>query len=265
MPENDLFPLDPDYTVVEVIDPGVLRQLAASGRDLQRFVKPPQRRFDLSFLGRPTDEAEQVRDWYARFQRDFFRFNHKVYINNAGVYLARHFPVIFASEPEFELATNEAWSIQVALLEAVGRKLPTANYPDPVAGHPSFKVEEDNVDSKALVGTWTLVSEANASGGQERTNPNTNTTDAFQFLYAGYGFRFWARKASNLGIFQVLFGEVSLGNVDLYNATPVAAAALLTKLDVPLGIHRVKILATNTKNAASSANTIVADAIEVMP
>ena len=266
MPENDLFPLDPDFVLSERLDPGVLRQRAASGRELQRFRKAPQRLFELRFRRRSTDEADQVRDWYARFQQDFFRFNHKVYVNNAGTYLARHFPVVFASEPEYELASNDGWNIGVELLEAVGRPLPTANYPSPTDGHLSFFIEEDDAArAKALTGSWAIAAQANAHAGQEATNSNLNTTDAFQFLYAGYGFRLWARKASDLGILTVLLDETDLGNVDLYAASSAASAALLTKTDIPLGIHRVKILATNTKNASSSAKTIVADTIEVIP
>ena len=266
MPENDLFPLDPDFVLAERLDPGVLRQLAASGRDLQRLLKAPQRLFQLHFRRRSTDEVEQIRDWHARFQHDYFRFNHKTYSNNAGAYLARHFPVIFVEEPQYELALNEAWNIEVSLLEAVGRELPTANYPDPAAGHPSFFLEEDHATlAKALSGSWTIAAQANAHAAQERTNSNLNTTDAFQFLYAGYGFRLWARKDTNLGILKVLLDEADLGNLDLYAAAPAASAALLTKTDVPLGIHRVKLLATNTKHASSSANTIVADAIEAIP
>lgn len=265
MSETDLFPLDPDYAVAESIDPGVLRQRAASGRDLERKLRPPQRLFQLRFLERPTDEVEQIRDWYARFQSSFFNWLHKVYVNNAGTYLQRRFPVVFAAEPEYELAQNEAWNVTVSLLEAVGRALPAANYPDPTAGHPSFFIEEDAPDAKALAGLWTVTADANAHAGQHKTNPNTNTTDAFQFLYAGYGFRLWAAKAPNAGIMKVLLDEVDLGNVDLYAAVAVASAPLLTKFDVPLGLHRVKLLATNTKNAAATGQLILADAIEAMP
>lgn len=265
MAENDLFPLDPDYAVAETLQGGVLRQAAASGHDLQRLVRPPQRRFELEFRRRATDEAEQLRDWYARFQVDFFNWLHKTYTNNAGTFLARRFPVVFAAEPEFELVGHEAWNIRVSLLEAVGRPLATGTYPDPAAGHPSFFLEEDGDFAVALAGSWPIAAQANAHGGQEASNGNTNTTDAFQFLYAGYGFRLWARKASDLGILRVLVDETDLGTVDLYAAAPAASAALLTKLDLPLGLHRVKLKATNTKNAAASANTIVADAIEVMP
>ena len=75
----------------------------------------------------------------------------------------------------------------------------------------------------------------------------------------------WARKDTDLGIVKVLLDDVDLGNVDLYAAAAVDSAPLLTRLDVPLGLHTVKLRATNTRNGSSSANTIAADAIEFMP
>lgn len=265
MPATDLFPLDPDYTVPVGTDGGVLRQRAASGRVFQRQLRPPQRQFELGFARRSTDEVEQIRDWYDRFQQRYFVFNHKTWLNNAGTYLARKFPVTFAAEPQYELLSNDAWNVQVSFLEAVGEALQSADYPDPTAGHASFKKEEDHPDAIALAGAWTTGADGSASAGVLKTNPNVNTTDAFQWIYAGYGFALWSIKNSNLGIYEVLLDETSLGNVDLYNATKLSAARVFSKFDVPLGIHRVKIRATDTKNPSSSAKTIIADALEVLP
>lgn len=261
MPASDIFPLDPDYLLPEQVVAGAVRAVADSGRVFQRLKKAPQRTWELEFLRRPTNEAEQVRDWHARFQKDYFVFRHKVYLNNSGSYLQRDFPVTFAAEPEYELVANEGWDMRVRLLEAVGAAL--SSYPDPAAGHPSHFLEE--TAGFAAAGAWTPGAHANAHGGAEKSSVNANTTDRFRFVYAGYGFRLWARRASDLGILQVLLDGASLGNVDLYNASPTASGPLLTKLDAPLGLHVVELKATNTKNAGSSANTIVADAIEVMP
>jgi alpha-L-fucosidase 2 len=261
MGASDILPVDPDYTLPEQVVGGAVRSVADSGRVYQRLKKAPQRLFELEFFRRATDEAEQIRDWYARFKSDYFIFRHKVYINNAGTYLQRDFPVTFAQEPDYELVGNEAWDIRVRLLEAVGAALST--YPDPAAGHPTHFLEE--TAGFAVAGTWTSGANADASGGNEKTNANANTTDKFRWLYSGYGFRLRGRKASNLGIGQVLLDGVSLGNVDFYAASPTAHAPLLTKTDVVLGLHVVELKATNTKNASSSANTIPADAIEVIP
>jgi hypothetical protein len=261
MASTDVFPIDPDYMLPEQVVSGAVRAVADSGRVFQRLKKAPQRLFELEFRLRSTREAERVRDWYARFQKDYFVLRHPVYVNPAGASLARDFPVTFANEPDYELVRHEAWNISVRLLEAVGAAL--NSYPDPAAGHTSHFLEESA--GFEVAGAWTAASHASAHGGAEKTNPNTDTTGRFRFVYAGYGFRLWSRRSTDLGILEVLLDGASLGTVDLYAAIPTGATPVLTKLDVPLGLHVVELKATNTRNATSSANTIVADAIEVIP
>ena len=265
MAETDLFPLKPDYILPEEVISGVLSQTAADGSIQQRLQKASQRLWELKLRRRSTDQAEQLRDWYARFQNSFFRFDHSVYINNSGVYLPRSFPVHFAGPPSYELVHNEGWSMRAQFIEAVGKVLPSGSYPDPTTGFPSFFQEEDHENAYVIAGTWTVVITANAHAGEHKTNPNTNTTDAFQWVYSGYGFRLWSAKSSSVGILGLYVDGVFDSNVDLYNATTIPSAPIVTKLDLPLGLHRVELRATNTKNISSAGNTIIADAIEVMP
>jgi len=262
MAETDQFPLDPDYTVADVWAEGVIRSAADSGRIFSRVKRPPQRTWALELRSRPTADKDSVLAFYRRLEKSWFRFAHKVYSVLSGSYVIRYFPVEFAGPPQFDLVANEAWDLRVMLIEAVGRALPTGYYPDPTAGHPAVFQEETELSKTQ--GTWTQGSHADAHAGAEKTNANTNTTDYAIFTYAGYGFRLWARKNSNLGILQVLLDDVVLGTVDLYAASGQAAAALYAKLDVPLGLHRVKLKATNTKNGSSTGYTIIADALEYM-
>jgi hypothetical protein len=92
----------------------------------------------------------------------------------------------------------------------------------------------------------------------------TVTTDAAEWGYFGYGFRLWAPKGPDMGIVQVFLDGVSQGNVDLFAAAATASAVVLTVQSVALGLHRVKLQPTNTKNAASTNFVVTADAIEVM-
>ena len=262
MAETDQFPLDADYVVPDVWTEGVIRSFSDSRRQFARLKSAPQRFWNLEFRSRPTSEKDQVISFYRRLEKSYFRWAHKVYSILSGAYVIRYFPVEFAGPPATELVANNCWDLRVVLVEAVGRPLPAAMYPDPTAGHPSVFQEETELTKTQ--GTWTQQSQGNAHGGAEKTNANTNTTDYALWVYAGYGFRLWARKANNLGILQLFLDDVSLGNVDLYAATAQAAAAIHSKLDVPLGLHRVKIKATNTRNGSSSANTIIADALEYL-
>lgn len=267
MAETDLFPdIGWDYPLdVPTID-GVLRQKAGDGSIQSRIQLPDVRLFELARRDATTDEREQIEAFHRRLQAGFFRFDHKVWVDDGGTLRTRSFPVMFAGPPQVGLAHNQSWPITVTLIEAVGKPLPAGSYPDPALGFTSFFIEEDDPQrAVALAGSWTANPSAFHHDGDAFINPNTNTSDAFQFIYAGYGFLLWSAKFNNKGIVEVFLDEVSLGTVDLYAAASTSSAPLLTKLDVPLGIHRVKLKATNTKNAASSAKTIIADAIEVMP
>lgn len=269
MSETDVFPdIGWDYPLdVPSID-GVLREKAEDGSIQSRIQRPDVRLFDLVRRDATTDEREQVEAFHRRLQADFFRLDQKVWVKDGSTFRTRSFPVVFAGPPQIGLAHHNTWPISVTLIEAVGKPLPAGKYPDPTLGFPSFFIEEDDPQrAVALRGTWTTEAEALASAGNHKTNPGTTsggTADAFQFIYAGYGFRLHSIKDLLLGIYEVRLDEVLLGTVDLYNATKLAAAAIFTKLDVPLGIHRVELRSTNTRNAGSTANTIIADAIEVL-
>jgi len=270
MAETDLFPLTPDYDLPIELDRGVIQQTADSGRQIERVKRAPRRIFRLQFRHRRTDDAELLRDWVARFsgKDKFFRFDHPTWVNNAGTYLSRSFPVQFLSAPREAYVGNERYDLEVELLEAVGKILPAGNFPNPATGHPSFFLEEDV--GVAVAGTWTLSgADANfhppGGAGKVKENANTNTTDQFRWTYAAYGFRLWAPKGPTRGIFKVKLDGVDLGNVDQYNASIVVSAVLFTKLDVPLGLHTVDIFATNTKNISATGQLITADALEAIP
>jgi hypothetical protein len=262
MPESDIFPLQPDYPVSRRLLAGVVESLADSGRRFARLKRAPRLVHELELRRRSTAEKMQLEEWYRRFERSWFSFRDPVFAADpdSGAFVERHFSVEFAGQPEYELVGNEAWDLRVALVDRVGA--PLLSYPDPLAGHKSVFLEES--EALAVAGTWTTVPAAAGHGGNEKVNSNGNTSDALQWSYAGYGFRLWSRRAASLGIVEVLHDGVSLGTIDLYAATDAASQALLTKLDVPLGLHTVKLRATNTRNAASSAYTITADAVEIL-
>ncbi len=262
MPENDIFPLAPDYPVSRRLLAGTIGSTADSGRRFTRLKRAPRLIHELELRARPTREKTQLEEWYRRFEKSWFSFLDPVFAvhPDTGAYLERYFSVEFSSQPQFELVANEAWDLRVVLVDRVGAAL--FQYPDPVAAHQSVFLEES--EALALAGAWTTAAHANAHAGSEASNPNTNSTDAFQWTYAGYGFRLWARRDTDLGIAEVLLDAVSLGTLDLYSATAVAAQPLFTKLDVPLGLHTLQLKATNSKNASATAQAILADALEIL-
>ena len=266
MPSTDLFPeLNWMVPVRERREPGTLRQESQSGRALQRIIRPDRRLWTLERALAPTSDVETLRAFHARLRHQYFVYEHLAYSDSGGSAVARNFPVVFLEEPEMEAAGRGRWNLRVQLIEAPGEALATADYPTFAQGHESFFLEENDAAlAKAVVGAWTSFAHGSAHGGNYKNNPGTDTTNAFQFTYAGYGFRLYALKGNNFGIMQVLLDEASLGNVDLYNASTVGAV-VLTKEDVPLGLHRIQLKPTNTKNASSSGYNVNADAVEIIP
>lgn len=262
MSQSDLFPLTPDYAVARRVLTGLAEATADSGRRFARLKRAPRLVHELEFRTRPTSEKAQLQQWYRRFERDWFSFHDPVFAVDAGsgAFIERYFSVEFLGEPAYELAGNEAWNLQVQLVDRIGA--PLFQYPDPNAGHESVFLEE--TQGVAAAGTWTDTATASAHGAAEKSNPNTNVTDAFAWTYGGYGFRLWSRRGSDLGIAELFLDGSSLGTVDLYAFSDTGSQPVFTKLDVPLGLHVVKLAATNTRNAASSDNAILADALEVM-
>jgi hypothetical protein len=262
MAETDIFPLQPDYPVSRRLLAGVVEAFADSGRRFARVKRAPRLVHELELRHRATDEKTALEEWYRRFERSWFSFHDPVFAldPDSGIFLDRYFSVEFLVQPEYELVAHEAWNLRVALVDRVG--VPLFSYPDPAAGHNSIFLEES--DALAIAGTWTSSLNAFAHGGSEAANGNTNTTNALQWTYAGYGFRLWARQDDNLGIVEVLLDGASLGTIDLYAAVPRVAQPLLTRLDLPLGLHSVRLRATNSRNPASTAPTILADALEVL-
>jgi hypothetical protein len=103
-------------------------------------------------------------------------------------------------------------------------------------------------------------------------NAGTSTTDTAEWIYFGYGFQIWAPGDSDMGIMEVgctsLDGtvEVQPTMIDLYSSIGRVASGNRNEFTdkMRLGWHRVKLRATNTKNASSSAFIIAADMLKVM-
>ena len=254
MPELDIFPVEPNYPLARRDVGGAVRSESVSGHTFSRIRSTRRRVHQLEFRVRGTTEKMLIETWYRRFEASWFTLHDPVFAVSEGEFVERYFSVEFAGPPDYELVGNEQWDIRVTLIDKVGAAL--KSYPDPNGGHDSRFLEESA--GFVVAGTWTDSAEPLASEDNEKTNPNSNTTDAFQWVYSGYGFRLRSRKGSALGTVKVLLDGVSLGNVDLNNGSDITSQAVFTKLDVPLGLHTVQLKATNT------GGIIVADALEVM-
>lgn len=262
MGASDIFPVTPIYPIQRDYLPGIVYDEADSGRGVSRLKRAPRRIHHLQFEITP-DQKQQIEQWYDQFANSFFTLYDPVFgrkTDGSGAAIERYFSVRFSQQPTYTLKQNLVWDVQCDLTDVLGVAL--YEYPDPDAGHLSTFIEE--TDGFAQAGVWGTDLGAVNHGGSDVSNAGNNTTDTFTWIYGGYGLRIWARKEPNFGKMKLFVDGTNLATIDLYAAAETAASAVFSKLDLPLGLHTVQLVATNTKNGASSDTIIVADALEYM-
>lgn len=211
----------------------------------------------------PLAEAQQLIQWGEQYENDFFTL--------ADYERTRYHSGRFVEQPEVVLQGNEKWALRAVFEELPGLALNT--FPSNWSRDAIFLEERNGFaeDLVKLAGTWVFNSHANHHGGAAYQNPNTITTDTCEWQYFGYGFRLYGRKNSNLGIAELSVTRVrdlavmlAATNIDFYAAADTASAVVNTQTNFALDLYRVKLKATNTKNASSTGKDFFADAIEVM-
>jgi len=235
---------------------------AQSGKAYSRQQLARGRVLDVTWGGRDKATMHTLRQWELQYRSDFFTL--------VDWERTRYYSGRFEGPLEFSPAGNEKWNIQGRFVELPGLALNT--YPSNWSRDAIFLEERNGFgeDLVKLVGSWTFFSTVNEHGGSGYVSTATN--DTTEWLYFGYGFRFWSRKESNGGIGEVTVTRVrdntAVGgtptNVDIYAAATQASAALLAVQNLPLDLYRVKLRNTGTKNASSTGFETIADAIEVM-
>lgn len=209
----------------------------------------------------PKTEALQLVQFAEQYLFDFFSL--------ADHERGRYYSVHFVDGPTEVWEGNDRVTYTAIVEELPGLAL--FAYPTNWARDAVFIEERNGLGETLakLTGTWNTETDANDHGGKAYNSNVTN--DTAEWVYFGYGFRFWSKKQGNLGEVEVSATRTRDGGVvlaattvDLYNAAAQASAALLTKDDLPLDEYRVKLRVKGTKNAASSGFFVLADAIEVM-
>ncbi|MGH8678582.1 MAG: hypothetical protein ACREUQ_09560 [Burkholderiales bacterium] len=233
---------------------------AQSGKVYSRQQLGRGRVLDLSWGGRDKATMHTLRQWDLQYRNDFFTL--------VDWERSRYYSGRFEGPLEISPAGNEKWNIQGRFIELPS--LPLNTYPSDWARDAIFLEERNGFgeDLVKLTGSWAYSAHASAHGGFHYFSNITN--DFVEWLYFGYGFRYWAGKFPDAGIFEytvtrVRDGTVVAGpaNIDQYS-TGTAAAVLLTVTNLALDLYRVKLRVTGTKNVSSSSFYLYADAIEVM-
>jgi hypothetical protein len=114
-------------------------------------------------------------------------------------------------------------------------------------------------DTAAQYEGWFVWSDPTANGGTWRNSSTVNNTASFAFT--GTAVTWVSSKGTSRGIAAVTIDGVSKGTVDLYSSatgTYVKTFAGLTN-----AAHTIVIKVTGTKNAASTATSVIVDAFTV--
>jgi hypothetical protein len=229
---------------------------ARSGKVYARQLSSRGRVFNLEWHNKLKVESDYLRTWEAQYRNDFFSYQ--------DIERGRYFSGRFIAPLEISPGAFDRWNLRGQFEEIPG--LPLFAYPTNWGVDSIFIEERDGFGSDLVKlnnpAVWVYEVNGNAHGGANYYSNTTNETA--EWVYFGYGFRFWSIKQPDGGIIELSLDGTVLTNVDLYSAGVVVSAALYTSANVKLGFHRVKVRLTGTKNAASTGFISRADAIEVM-
>ncbi|MDS0525617.1 cellulosome anchor protein [Clostridium sp. SHJSY1] len=115
----------------------------------------------------------------------------------------------------------------------------------------------ENTDDAFTYSTgWTKTTDSS----QHFSNVNNSSVS---FSFTGTGLKLYSIIANNRGITKVIIDGVNY-TADGYSATVASNKVIFTKDDLTAGKHDVQIVATNTKNAASTGYFTSIDAIEIL-
>lgn len=257
------------------------------GSYIERAVSDAGYAFDMVFVDRPIEQVRYIERFFHQFKRGFFTvIDHD---NAAREHVGRFTKF---SAPRMQNA-NLKYTIRATFEEIPG--CPMRNYPSDFSkwGHPLNVFDDNLVATAALsdaiwVGRQTAVAQAagvsvNDLSSYELYHQTAGAGVFAQTEWIGWGFSCALSLAANLGICQLyLDGSLFIDGLDLStglfansyapyglqtNVSPAGTANPVLALNcpnLPLGRHRLKVLALGTKNASATDTGIVFPSLEVM-
>lgn len=213
----------------------------------------------LSWIGRTLACVKKLKWYYEQYEDGYFT----IIDWDAG---ERHYVGRFTGDwPEVH-PSNNRWDIQNLMFEEMPR-VPMMKYPGDWNNDAiRFYVANDYGDRKlATSGTWAVNQRAGKNGKIITMDGVGAAGDWAQYEYRGYGFQIYLQKGPEFGQCQVLLDGVVVNNLlDCYAATDEGPQMVWGRQNVSLDIHRVKVIALNTKNSAASAAGISWHSLQVM-
>jgi hypothetical protein len=252
-------PLNPDYSFAKKRPVTHLNAKANQGKPYFRDITDIGHQFSLNWADRLAHDARRLKWYYEQYRDGFFTF-----IDHEGG--GRHYVGRFSTPVEPSPVSHNHWTVQQVLFDEVPG-VPMVQYPSDWEGDAIWRYLLNDFGDRmvsAVAGTWTLTTDVNAKKGQSFQNAGTVTTDAASYVYAGYGFRFFAPTGPAYGQANILLDGTSVGTIDFYSAVAAASTPIFQLQNVPLGLHKVSLQPLNTKNSGSSGYTVLWDTLQVM-
>ena len=212
---------------------------AAGGVPYTREMQNSGHQFQFSWLARTWGCVQRLKRYYEQYEDGFFTI-----VDHDGG--GRHYVGRFTTEVSPIETANGKWDVQNVTFEEIPRS-PMVEYPDDWANDAVIKyVENDFGDQKlATSGTWALTPRVIDTVNRiTADNDGSTPGDWAQYEYRGYGFRLWLMKGTAYGAVDVYVDDVLQASPDMHSATDDGPQIALALTDVPLDIHRVKIVIT---------------------
>jgi hypothetical protein len=271
MPETDIFnptpiweediqdSMCPDYGLGHKRASTQLKKKAIGGYPWTRETQNIGHSFTLSWNERSYACVRRIKWYYEQYEDGYFTI-----IDHDGG--GRHYVGRFTSEPNLVETGNGMWDVQNLTFEEIPT-VPMVKYPDGWDEDAvTFNPQSDIGDQKlATSGIWSVALYSIAGQNVIAMNGAGVANDWAQYEYRGYGYKLFLLKGPHFGQCQVLRDETIIApEVDCYSAGGVIPAEVLTETNVPLDIHRIKVIELGTKNAAASSTAITWYKLQVM-
>lgn len=239
----------------------------AFGRPWSRTVGNGGHSTTFSWMGRSGACVERLKQWAEQYEDGFFTI-----VDQDGG--GRHYVGRFVGDMPLSQAGHDKYNIQGWSFEEIPG-CPMVEYPSEWERWSVLMPPIDDFGDQtaatfsALAGHWFRPEPVANDDGSVYTPrqlmiPAPTAGDWITFEYRGYGFRLWAKCGVSYGIISMFIDGVAQPDIDLYNALELGETMVYENAAIPLGVHRVKLVLTNTKNAAALGTGALIDKLQVM-
>jgi hypothetical protein len=256
--------IGPDYGWEQLRRSQLATIKPAFGRPWSRIAGNGGHTTTFSWVGRSRACVDKLKQWAEQYETGFFTV-----IDQEGG--GRHYVGRFVGDMPRVAGKHDAYNVQGWQFEEIPG-CPMLEYPADWDHWAVFEYPIDDfgdqltaTSSASWVRPAAFVDDTGASiVPRQLQNLTPAANDWITHEYRGYGCRLWAVQGPTFGLATVWIDGVNVAAIDLYNAALLGPQIVYENAQMPLDIHRVKVILSDTKNVASTGTGIVWDKLEVM-